>query len=69
MFKQNVGGLDRIIRVAAGVAGLVFFATNPTPLHWWGLIGVVPLLTGSFARCPLYSVLGVSTCRTAPHGR
>jgi len=31
----------------------------------WGYIGVVPLLTGLISICPLYSLLGVSTCARA----
>jgi hypothetical protein len=30
----------------------------------WGLIGIVPLATGLFRFCPLYPLLGISTCKT-----
>jgi hypothetical protein len=32
--------------------------------RWFGLIGLVPLLTGIVGNCPLYSLLGIDTCRT-----
>jgi hypothetical protein len=57
--KINVGGLDRGLRVVAGVA-LVAWALFGGPV--WAWIGVVPLATGLFGTCPLYSVLGINTC-------
>lgn len=63
--KPNVGGFDRILRVILGLAllGLFFFAEGNA--RWFGLIGFVPLLTGLFSFCPLYPVLGISTCPVA----
>lgn len=60
MFKNNVGGLDRIVRIIAGLAliGLTLAGT----IGAWGWIGVVPLLTAALGTCPLYTVLGFSTC-------
>lgn len=63
MFKKNVGPLDRALRIAAGVVLLALFFLYPeAPWRWWTLIGIVPLATGLLSNCPLYSVLGVSTC-------
>ena len=60
MFKSNVGGIDRILRI---VIGLALIATTLTgTIGVWGWIGVVPLLTAALGSCPLYSVLGLSTC-------
>lgn len=60
MFQNNVGGVDRAIRV---VAGLVLVAlTLMGTIGLWGWIGVVPLLTGALGSCPLYTVLGLRTC-------
>jgi hypothetical protein len=56
---HNVGGLDRMLRIAAGV---VLLALAFGPLGWWGLIGVVPLATGLLRWCPLYPLLGLNTC-------
>lgn len=63
MFKTNVGGIDRVLRTVVGVALLAaFFLLPGSPWHWVFLIGIVPLATGLLSTCPLYSVLGVSTC-------
>lgn len=64
MFKTNVGSADRILRILVGAALILwFFLDNGSGFwHWAKLIGVVPLLTGIFSTCPLYSVLGLSTC-------
>jgi hypothetical protein len=57
MFKNNVGSLDRILRVALGVGLLAMVFVGPqTPLGW---LGLVPLLTGLFGTCPLYSMIGL----------
>lgn len=58
--KANVGSVDRILRI---VAGLVLIALTLTgTIGVWGWIGVVPLVTGIFKFCPAYSLLGMSTC-------
>lgn len=57
----NVGGVDRVIRIAAGVA-LVAWAALGGPV--WAWIGVVPLATGLMGWCPVYLPLGLSTCKT-----
>ena len=58
--KANVGTVDRIVRIVVGLVliGLSLMGT----IGVWGWIGIVPLLTGLFSFCPLYSVLGMSTC-------
>lgn len=61
----NVGGIDRIIRIIAGLflLSLVFFGEQIIGQNViWGWIGVVPLATGTFKICPLYSILGFKTC-------
>lgn len=60
--QKNVGGLDKILRIVAGVGLLGFAVLSDSPAHVWGYIGVVPLLTGIFRFCPAYPLLGVSTC-------
>ena len=63
MFKTNVGGIDRILRIVIGLALLAGFVLNPDATYRWAyLIGIVPLATGLLSTCPLYSILGVSTC-------
>lgn len=59
MFRLNVGNLDRALRVLLGLVliGLAAFGQ----IGVWGYLGIVPLLTGAVAMCPLYSLLGFST--------
>jgi hypothetical protein len=60
--KANVGGIDRGLRVLAGIGLLAFFALGESGARYIGLVGIVPLLTGLFRFCPLYGILGVNTC-------
>jgi len=59
IFPRNEHLIDRALRVALGLAllGLVFAG----PHTYWGLIGLVPLLTGLIGSCPIYALLGVNT--------
>jgi len=68
MSFTNEGNTDRVIRVIAGIALLA--------LGWGGVVsgtlgtvfkvlGFVPLLTGLAGWCPVYRLLGISTCRVA----
>lgn len=59
MGRLNVGNIDRALRMLGGLA-LIALAGSGT-IGVWGYIGIVPLLTGMAARCPVYSMLGVST--------
>ena len=59
--KANVGGIDRLLRVAAGVALIWMAATGVVGV--WGWIGVVPLATGVIGWCPAYLLFGLSSCR------
>ncbi len=57
--KPNVGGFDRILRIVIGLAVLgvgLYFKT------WWGLVGLLPLLTAALGWCPAYIPFGLSTC-------
>ena len=58
--KSNVGGIDRILRISAGVVLIGLAATGTVGA--WGWIGVVPLLTGAIGFCPIYPLLGLNTC-------
>jgi hypothetical protein len=58
--KSNVGGIDRVLRI---VVGLVLIALTLTgTIGVWGWIGLVPLATAAMGFCPLYTVLGFSSC-------
>jgi Protein of unknown function (DUF2892) len=56
----NVGGIDRILRIVAGLV-LIALALTGT-IGAWGWIGLVPLATGLFRVCPAYGLLGMNTC-------
>lgn len=58
--KTNVGGIDRVLRIVLGIVLIGLAATGT--VGWWGWLGVLPLVTGLFSTCPLYSVLGLNTC-------
>lgn len=60
MFKTNVGTIDRIARVLIGLALIALTVTSTIGV--WGWIGVVPLATAALGTCPLYTLIGVSTC-------
>jgi Protein of unknown function (DUF2892) len=64
MFTTNVGGIDRILRIVLGLALLAWFflGNGQGAWHYAALIGIVPLATGLLGTCPLYSILGLSTC-------
>ena len=63
MFKTNEGTIDRVLRVIVGVALLVAFFMYPgASWRYFTLIGIVPLATGLLGTCPVYSILGLSTC-------
>lgn len=58
---RNEGTIDRALRVIVGIVLIVMALRGLyTPWTW---IGVVPLLTGLIGTCPLYSVLGINTCK------
>lgn len=58
--SRNEGTIDRALRVILGLVLLSLVFVGPQTL--WGLIGLVPLVTGLVGTCPVYSLLGISTC-------
>jgi hypothetical protein len=60
--NSNEGTLDRSVRIIAGLALIGMAATGV--IGAWGYVGVVPLLTGAVGWCPVYTLLGIYTCRT-----
>ena len=57
--KCNVGNTDKIVRyILAIIIGAVGFYFE----SWWGLLAIVPLITGLISFCPLYKILGLNTC-------
>lgn len=59
--NQNVGGIDRILRIVVGLALIALAVTGTVGL--WGYVGVVPLLTGVIGWCPAYLPFGIKTCK------
>ena len=67
----NEGSIDRMLRIIVGIVLLIMTPTIGGMIGWplgaplgqiaW--IGVVPLLTGLIGWCPLYSILGIRTCK------
>ena len=64
--KLNVGGIDRILRIVVGVVLIALAAMGN--IGWWGYIGIVPLVTGVFPFCALYTLLGMNTCPVQSKG-
>jgi hypothetical protein len=64
--SSNVGGLDRILRIVAGVA--LIGAAAAGLIGAWGYIGIVPLATGLFRFCPAYRLVGLNTCPLESRG-
>lgn len=60
--QNNVGRIDRGVRIAAGLA-LIGLSLTGT-IGAWGWLGLVPLATGALGRCPPYALLGINTCST-----
>lgn len=65
--NKNEGTVDRIVRIVIGLGLLALTVVGPQT--YWGLVGVVPLLTGLFGFCPAYRLLGLSTCPMRPAPR
>ena len=57
---QNVGGIDRILRIVVGLVLIGLAATGT--VGWWGWLGIVLLATGALGWCPPYTNFGFNTC-------
>ena len=60
--QANVGGFDRILRIAVGLALVAWAALLDGPV--WAWIGIMPLATGAIGWCPAYLPFGIKTCKT-----
>jgi branched-subunit amino acid ABC-type transport system permease component len=58
--KKNVGGIDRVLRIVAGLALIALAAIGL--IGPWGWLGVIVLATGVFSFCGAYTLVGLSTC-------
>ncbi len=64
--KTNEGGIDRILRIVAGLVLLGLMAMGSIGV--WGWLGIVPLATGLIGWCPMYSLLGLNSCSMKTRG-
>jgi len=61
LFSINEGHTDRRLRI---IAGVVILALGVMYGSWWGLVGLIPFVTGLVGFCPLYAVIGFDTRAT-----
>ncbi|PUE58753.1 hypothetical protein B9Z36_00885 [Limnohabitans sp. Rim8] len=61
----NVGGIDRVLRIAAGLVFIALAATNVVGM-WGYIVGGIVLATGVFRFCGAYTLLGINTCPIKP---
>ncbi len=66
LLPRNEGTADRVLRALFGLALLSLFFVGPRTA--WGLLGLIPLTTALTGSCPLYTLLGISTCRVRDAG-
>jgi hypothetical protein len=60
--RPNVGGIDRALRISIGAALLAVSMTSHL-IGLWGVLGMIPLISGFMRFCPLYAIVGYSTCK------
>ena len=60
ILPRNEHNIERGLRVAFGIGLLSLAFVGPQTA--WGYLGVVPVLTGLLGSCPIYTMLGMSTC-------
>ena len=63
--KKNMGNTDKIIRIVVAIIAVALYFTGTLT----GALGIVALvaagiflLTSFISFCPLYTILGISTC-------
>jgi len=59
---RNVGPVDRGLRIVVGLLLLSLLVVLDGPARWFGLIGLLPLLTAFLRWCPAYGLVGINTC-------
>jgi cadmium resistance protein CadD (predicted permease) len=60
ILKRNEGNIDRIARVVLGLVVLSLVFVGPQTM--WGLLGLIPLVTGLVGMCPIYRIFGIDSC-------
>lgn len=64
--KTNMGTLDRVVRILLSVGIALLYATGILSGTWAiiaGVIAVIFLLTSLIGFCPLYRLVGMTTCK------
>ena len=61
---KNVGSIDKIVRIIVGLALLSLLVLLPGNARWWGLIGLIPIVTALVGWCPGWALFGINTCST-----
>jgi sulfite exporter TauE/SafE len=56
--NKNVGKIDRLIRI---IIGIIIIALGIYFKSWWGIIGLLPIFTGTIRFCPLYVPFKINT--------
>jgi hypothetical protein len=59
--KKNIHPIERVVRVIVGVVLVIMAFVGPA--NPWFLLGIIPVLTGLIGLCPLYQLIGISTCK------
>ena len=59
--KVNVGNVDRVLRITAGVVIVTFTALGM--ISSWGWLAIGLIISGVLRNCTLYSLLGINTCK------
>jgi hypothetical protein len=67
ILARNVHPFERILRALVGLVVLSLVFVGPKTA--WGLVGLIPLLTAGVGSCPLYTLLGISTCKVKTSGK
>jgi hypothetical protein len=62
--NSNVGGIDRALRIIIGSA-LLLTSMTTNSIGLWGVLGMIPIISGFMQYCPLYGLIGFSSCKTA----
>jgi hypothetical protein len=60
--ELNIASWERVLRILVGVTLLALAVVGPRTA--WGLLGVVPLITGAMGVCPLYRAFGITSFAT-----
>ncbi len=55
----NMNGIDRFVRIIVGLGLCSLIFVLHSNARWWGLIGLIPLLTSLLGYCPLYRLVGI----------